>query len=148
MRMFQTGRFLTLNVSNTDLANLYVLSLAALGGGLVGAGVSQLKPADLNIFNLLKPPKPSGKVLKISIRCELQMKDKGENNSAFIKNYFKTCSIVHATFQVWAAAGTGPTPALCAPSTPKEISTERGGATASAIGGHSRLHKEPRRREL
>ena len=77
MRMFQTGRFLTLNVSNTDLANLYVLSLAALGGGLVGAGVSQLKPGDLNIFNLLKPPKPSGKVLKISIRCELQMKDKG-----------------------------------------------------------------------
>ena len=68
MRLFQTGRFLTLNVSNTDLANLYVLSLAALGGGLVGAGVSQLKPADLNIFNFLKPPKPSGKVLMIFIR--------------------------------------------------------------------------------
>ena len=50
----------SLSVNNTDWTNLWVLTLAALGGGLVGAGAASLKPSDFDIFNIFKPQGPSG----------------------------------------------------------------------------------------
>ena len=51
----------SLSVNNTDWTNLWVLAGAVLGGTLLGAGTSLLKPADLNnILNIFKPSGSSG----------------------------------------------------------------------------------------
>ena len=57
---FGTWPTYSLSVNNTDWTNLWVLAGAVLGGTLLGAGTSLLKPADLNILNIFKPGGSSG----------------------------------------------------------------------------------------